>query len=87
MSSFTIEGVLKLTSPLHIASPGKRYVGPGFLRISTERGTPITPTTQYPVALTEDDYLSTDFAAEGGHTDRSRFLFVQRTICEGDSVA
>ena len=65
MSSFTIEGILKLTSPLHIASPGKRYVDLETLRISTERGTPITPTTQYPVALTEDDYLSTDFAAEG----------------------
>ena len=63
MPLYTIEGVLKLTSPLHVASPGTRYVELDTLHIANKEPdknkqyTGITATTVYPVAITEEDEL------------------------------
>lgn len=63
MSVYTIEGVLKLTAPLHVASPGDRYITFENLYILPRKpiGEPnysgITTTTVYPIALTQEDIL------------------------------
>jgi CRISPR type IV-associated protein Csf2 len=63
MSAYFIEGILKLTSPLHVAGPGERYVMLDNLYIHLRKPTGetpftgITPTTAYPVAFTQEDLL------------------------------
>jgi hypothetical protein len=63
MPVYTIEGVLKLTSPLHVANPGERYVTLDKLHVTNKKPdkkneyTGITATTVYPIAITEEDEL------------------------------
>jgi CRISPR type IV-associated protein Csf2 len=63
MPTYTIEGILKLTAPLHVATPGERYVTLNTLYVTHKKPaeqteyTGITATTVYPVAVTEEDKL------------------------------
>jgi CRISPR type IV-associated protein Csf2 len=63
MPIYTIEGILKLTAPLHVATPGERYVTLDTLYVTHKKPdqqteyTGITATTVYPVAVTEEDKL------------------------------
>ena len=63
MPTYTIEGILKLTAPLHVATPGERYVTLDTLYVTHKKPdeqteyTGITATTVYPVAVTEEDKL------------------------------
>ena len=63
MSLYSIEGVLKLTAPLHVASPGERYVTLDKLHVTNKKPiddtqfTGITLTTVYPIAVTQEDQL------------------------------
>ena len=63
MPTYSIEGVLKLTAPLHVATPGERYVTLDTLYVTHKKPdeqteyTGITATTVYPVAVTEEDKL------------------------------
>ena len=58
MPTYSIEGVLKLTAPLHVATPGERYVTLDTLYVTHKKPdeqteyTGITATTVYPVAVT-----------------------------------
>src|SRR6516162_7971434 len=63
MPTYSIEGVLKLTAPLHVATPVERYVTLDTLYVTHKKPdeqteyTGITATTVYPVAITEEDKL------------------------------
>lgn len=69
MQQYKIEGMLQLTSPLHVAAPGDRVIDLGSLYISYGRGDSehlnLTGTTHCPLALSEDEMLS-----EGIETSR-----------------
>ena len=63
MPTYTIEGILNLTAPLHVATPGERYVTLDTLYVTHKKPdeqteyTGIMVTTVYPVAVTEEDKL------------------------------
>jgi CRISPR type IV-associated protein Csf2 len=54
MAEYRIAGVLKLTSPLHVGSPGDRGIDPNSLVPSHGKGgLSLSGTTHYPLALSE----------------------------------
>ena len=75
MPLYTIEGVLKLTSPLHVASPGARYVELDTLQVTNRKPdknkeyTGITATTAYPIAITEEDTLEVAYPSPAKERD------------------
>lgn len=89
MRSYQIAGILKLTSPLHVATPGQRIINLDDLSIRSgnadgDKKLNVTPTTHYPLALSEDEMLNhglqqtqdaenSDAAPSPGSPDRSIF--------------
>jgi len=62
MSEYRIAGILKLTSPLHVASPGDRVIDPNSLIPSYGKGgLPLSGTTRYPLALSEEEIVSEEW--------------------------
>jgi CRISPR type IV-associated protein Csf2 len=59
MPEYKIAGILKLTSPLHVASPGDRTIDPNSLLPSYGKGgLPLAGTTHYPLVLSEEEILN-----------------------------
>jgi CRISPR type IV-associated protein Csf2 len=70
MLRYQIAGILKLTSPLHVATPGQWVINLEDLRIRKGKADGstnlnVTRTTNFPIALSEDEILS-----QGLHSGR-----------------
>jgi CRISPR type IV-associated protein Csf2 len=77
MQQYKIEGMLQLTSPLHVAAPGDRVIDLGSLYPSYGRADTahmnLTGTTHCPLALSEDEMLSEGIdTARPNETSRER---------------
>jgi hypothetical protein len=60
MPEYKIEGILKLTSPLHVATPGDRVINvetlePKYGKSKGKDFVSYTGTTKYPLAFSEED--------------------------------
>lgn len=84
MPLYKIAGVLKLTSPLHVASPGDRVINLESLRLSYGKADNdhmnLTGTTHCPLALTEDEMLNEGIEPTSGDPTESAKSSPERGI-------
>ena len=67
MPEYRIAGILKLTSPLHVAAPGNRVIDLNSLLPSYGKGgVPLSGTTHYPLALSEEEALNEELENPNG---------------------